>query len=205
MCIRDRYNAECWPSKLEVFISLLVGNKLNLIVDTILLDYVSGFMIVHWLKLLIKKRRKFNLEVHTVFINYTNAFNNVREKKLWSIMARSITAVSYTHLDVYKRQTYTWFNECLQKIFQANDIDEGRILLLSVTFQRPFHSSPPTHISCSSRSVGTVRSLLSSVPVSYTHLDVYKRQVYGDKEFLNVTFTLWKGGTLARSYTFPDS
>ena len=56
-------------------------------------------------------------------------------------------SVSYTHLDVYKRQVYTF-------------LGDNSSLTFSTNFSLVSKSSPyPTYIS-----------------VSYTHLDVYKRQ-----------------------------
>ena len=57
-------------------------------------------------------------------------------------------AVSYTHLDVYKRQELDW----------TNDIGAG-------PFKSPYRWAPLTW-------------KVDSVAVSYTHLDVYKRQAY---------------------------
>ena len=60
-------------------------------------------------------------------------------------------AVSYTHLDVYKRQERRWIHWMYIKIFLELEKDSFR------------------------RSMKIVE-VLKQIPVSYTHLDVYKRQ-----------------------------
>ena len=83
-------------------------------------------------------------------------------------------AVSYTHLDVYKRQgesfaslTKRALNE-LGSIFEENP-DNSNILIIShggliVSLLVYWLKMPPEKWS-------------SIIPVSYTHLDVYKRQI----------------------------
>ena len=67
-----------------------------------------------------------------------------------------MTSVSYTHLDVYKRQPVNELNPCVMpKLTQIHDLFVG---------------------------VGELEDLspiadLTTMPVSYTHLDVYKRQI----------------------------
>ena len=60
----------------------------------------------------------------------------------------SLTPVSYTHLDVYKRQIYSHVNYSVTKIM--NFIEKNILYYLT--------------------------RAIASGPVSYTHLDVYKRQ-----------------------------
>ena len=57
--------------------------------------------------------------------------------------------VSYTHLDVYKRQ----ITLCEHTIFRAGNME--------------LHPVPAFHLK---------RDIIGRAPVSYTHLDVYKRQ-----------------------------
>ena len=84
------------------------------------------------------------------------------------------SAFSYTHLDVYKRQPQqlTELEQQLIEVLQqtASEIMEG---LISVSPLRDDDFDACAY--CDYASVcGFDRSL---VPVSYTHLDVYKRQV----------------------------
>ena len=67
-----------------------------------------------------------------------------------------VGSVSYTHLDVYKRQ-FVAFGQQLRKISAVRMHFAVHILL--------------SHPSCNKLFV-----LTTKVPVSYTHLDVYKRQ-----------------------------
>ena len=108
--------------------------------------------------------------------------------------AIDIIAVSYTHLDVYKRQafgddtvkaandlgyicykwdvdTIDWMDKdnpdkIIQRI-QKKDIKDGSIVLM--------HPTKATSI-CLDEIISIIRTR-GYVPVSYTHLDVYKRQV----------------------------
>ena len=114
-----------------------------------------------------------------------------------------VVTVSYTHLDVYKRQGSTAVTV---------EIEEGGISLIRITdngcgiakqdVENAFlrHSTSKirsaedlTHLS----SLGFRGEALSSIsavarvePVSYTHLDVYKRQAYvycgGEINFIDV-------------------
>ena len=71
-------------------------------------------------------------------------------------------AVSYTHLDVYKRQVLA---ELLAVVEQRQALIQGEQRLGAARLD------PTDH-------VGDLQGLLVIlVPVSYTHLDVYKRQV----------------------------
>ena len=74
---------------------------------------------------------------------------------------RSISAVSYTHLDVYKRQalgnldTAKLYEEMYGSIFRA----------FSAVSQEEIIQAPVAQC-----------TFVDAGPVSYTHLDVYKRQ-----------------------------
>ena len=71
-------------------------------------------------------------------------------------LKQSLRPVSYTHLDVYKRQSPS----CM-------------------TYSLPSLRTSPFSLAAAMEPQAT-RSLkaMTSAPVSYTHLDVYKRQVY---------------------------
>ncbi len=73
----------------------IINNKLKKIMEAISLEEQTGFrkgrscsdnMFV--LKLLIEKRREFNLQTYMFSIDYVKAFDNVLRGKLWSIMDR---------------------------------------------------------------------------------------------------------------------
>ena len=79
-----------------------------------------------------------------------------------------LQTVSYTHLDVYKRQ-----GEVLVLANGSNFCNKGNAnaAVLPVPVCAPAITSPPanaTGIACTWMGVGAV---------SYTHLDVYKRQI----------------------------
>ena len=67
---------------------------------------------------------------------------------------RSIIAVSYTHLDVYKRQAYTYHSDLSDYLKTIE-----RYALMNTL---------PIRVSAN--------KIYTYFPVSYTHLDVYKRQ-----------------------------
>ena len=76
--------------------------------------------------------------------------------------------VSYTHLDVYKRQHYNpaSFIASLTAFLEASDI--------STNGKRTSGSQRPS--SAIAYFTGTGFGSMNKIPVSYTHLDVYKRQ-----------------------------
>ena len=73
--------------------------------------------------------------------------------------AEDLESVSYTHLDVYKRQT--------QKLDEVVVVGYGVQKKVNMTG------------SISNVKADDLSVIPSTNPVSYTHLDVYKRQVYG--------------------------
>ena len=83
-------------------------------------------------------------------------------------------AVSYTHLDVYKRQVHTLASAGLVALYEY----EGKPYLYIPTWtkhqnvraKRSKYPEPPVDNSVE-------KSVDSICAVSYTHLDVYKRQV----------------------------
>ena len=83
------------------------------------------------------------------------------------LATRSLGPVSYTHLDVYKRQTlYDLTIEPIRVMHGKQPILGYRIG--SFGFLTDLKSIVPEEL----------EKLRGVEPVSYTHLDVYKRQVY---------------------------
>ena len=86
--------------------------------------------------------------------------------------------VSYTHLDVYKRQIFG--NKAEGVLHQCQ-----YVLRLQVTFHQQIitgeaaHGTPIDNLVLPLRVIAQVGGgkMFDSMPVSYTHLDVYKRQV----------------------------
>ena len=76
-----------------------------------------------------------------------------------------LLAVSYTHLDVYKRQDYTYETW-------------GHTSTLS------FPKTNSTIVSKYNTDGKLLEIVYSDSPVSYTHLDVYKRQIIDSHPFL---------------------
>ena len=106
-------------------------------------------------------------------------------------------AVSYTHLDVYKRQIWMLSNDFLDSssrwrilsretkiasaIFLSVSCWIPRILaLLSSVIRACCSAFFAATLSVSSFSKALLAAICCVIPVSYTHLDVYKRQVQGD-------------------------
>ena len=92
---------------------------------------------------------------------------------MFSVAKNTLAPVSYTHLDVYKRQSLTTAGIC------------GKIILAGVSacaarpaeddeYRRFVHMKAKRMLSL----LLTAALMLSMMtPVCYTHLDVYKRQV----------------------------
>ena len=90
--------------------------------------------------------------------------------------------VSYTHLDVYKRQEFAHFNDDV--LFGENwnnqDIDvktRSIITVVALMASGITDSSLKYHLQ-NAKNHGVTQKEIAAVitPVSYTHLDVYKRQ-----------------------------
>ena len=79
------------------------------------------------------------------------------------LFSKHFMAVSYTHLDVYKRQIAGTIRNAVNQMQLVNDWEQKKATGDVVKKQEGM----------------TVTSQEESmIPVSYTHLDVYKRQVY---------------------------
>ena len=76
-----------------------------------------------------------------------------------------VAPVSYTHLDVYKRQTHG----SVFRVFFKHSLKVWHIFVNQI-FQRNNNS-----LFCITKQIIIVHSCIK--PVSYTHLDVYKRQL----------------------------
>ena len=75
-----------------------------------------------------------------------------------------ITSVSYTHLDVYKRQIYT-YGPIIHNDEVVKDMEKNGVTVINDLDELSYHE----------KGVMIIRSHGIST-VSYTHLDVYKRQ-----------------------------
>ena len=82
--------------------------------------------------------------------------------------------VSYTHLDVYKRQTlYSKANQICEQTYYRN----LRVLREAACSDFPISAiAESKKLSTVSFNKLEVQAPVTNTPVSYTHLDVYKRQ-----------------------------
>ena len=95
-----------------------------------------------------------------------------------------VPAVSYTHLDVYKRQSrikpdphlMIMHNEITEAL-QRGDHEEALRLARKFVAESPHDGKAHVLLARVERAAGEYEEALASV--SYTHLDVYKRQVLG--------------------------
>ena len=105
---------------------------------------------------------------------------------------KTLAPVSYTHLDVYKRQ-YLNFDVCtdlseFRRMFyflsprQVRDVDQS-VYTLSLIHISEYPNDKGTE---KRLSISVVLRLKYSMPVSYTHLDVYKRQVLYAMRYIHV-------------------
>ena len=98
------------------------------------------------------------------------------------IFCMSARPVSYTHLDVYKRQIY--LSLTLFSLFHHNKgwlvkkVLIYRFLPLLYGIRALIAILEAKHIVCSRNKQHSLLSIIRQKPVSYTHLDVYKRQMY---------------------------
>ena len=100
-------------------------------------------------------------------------------------------SVSYTHLDVYKRQLMT-FSE------NKEDVNETRFMIYNPD------ASETEKKNYIKNQIVKFKNLQRKMSVSYTHLDVYKRQVQGTcAEFLS--FGVKEEAKISNNYfVFPD-
>ena len=96
------------------------------------------------------------------------------------VLAYWFIAVSYTHLDVYKRQNYTLVDLPGTYSILANSVEE-QIARDFICFGNPQVTIVVMDATCLERNLNLALQILEItdrvVPVSYTHLDVYKRQL----------------------------
>ena len=90
----------------------------------------------------------------------------------------SPTPVSYTHLDVYKRQGFAMGAAGTDTAIETADValmdDDLRKIPAFVRLSRQTHAILLQNIVLA---LGIKAIFLALTPVSYTHLDVYKRQI----------------------------
>ena len=117
---------------------------------------------------------------------------------------KGVSTVSYTHLDVYKRQMQEWlryivehnipvYNVYMQCYYIGNVgrkmiiMDRTRRLRMNATLRDMVRENYvrvdeliyPVFVTEENDVIQEVPSMPGICPVSYTHLDVYKRQVQG--------------------------
>ena len=94
------------------------------------------------------------------------------------VLQHRCISVSYTHLDVYKRQRKNWFFGVLGIVFLADLVDtfiKGETYLVNV--QTEYYYRCGIHVLLCIAAMFTKNvKFHTALPVSYTHLDVYKRQ-----------------------------
>ena len=60
---------------------------------------------------MVEKFYEHDLNLHFLFIDYKQAVDSINREELFKVLREvGITPVSYTHLDVYKRQVQTLSN-----------------------------------------------------------------------------------------------
>ena len=100
---------------------------------------------------------------------------NVENGRAWRVdrnvcgLGVPLTPVSYTHLDVYKRQTFTYLIQSFSEFVPWNSFHPDIWSILHLQNRAPPIESRPQTLP---------PQLTWPRPVSYTHLDVYKRQVW---------------------------
>ena len=92
----------------------------------------------------------------------------------YKAIVHTVLAVSYTHLDVYKRQgcdtTSTFFNQGKNKFAKKLEKQENLQFAAKIFYEE--NQDP-------------IKLMQASTAVSYTHLDVYKRQLPSDPQEAN--------------------
>ena len=89
--------------------------------------------------------------------------------------------VSYTHLDVYKRQVF----DCLYHNCPLKDDIAGTVNSIAAITPEMLYTctdafyTPGNMVLAVAGNITRAQVLAALDPVSYTHLDVYKRQVCG--------------------------
>ena len=97
---------------------------------------------------------------------------------------RSVMSVSYTHLDVYKRQYFAWAGSRAEGSKKPSSVlpSSRRIVILielksCLLYTSVQHASlEPACIRAHENECQPSALVHTHAPVSYTHLDVYKRQ-----------------------------
>ena len=84
----------------------------------------------------------------------------------------SLKAVSYTHLDVYKRQVVNRLKGKVKYWLTYNEINLA-------PYQSDLVAGAYRPEDMSMTEMFAQLSINTAIAVSYTHLDVYKRQTYG--------------------------
>ena len=96
--------------------------------------------------------------------------------------------VSYTHLDVYKRQITDWLKEMLVSAIMGNlagmfeSVNNQVGEIATSVGMTPANFSRGVFAMVRNISESVIIPIAGLIPVSYTHLDVYKRQELAGKE-----------------------
>ena len=108
---------------------------------------------------------------------YTSALGNSASNRASKRSRHCAGAVSYTHLDVYKRQAYS------RPVSQRNKQFFNPFLLIATDIQTVIGNRHQQRLSKHLRMLQDRchQGLRGHMPVSYTHLDVYKRQDQGQR------------------------
>ena len=118
-----------------------------------------------------------------------------------TVSRQSLGPVSYTHLDVYKRQHYVCADDThgtpiMLAAEKAGVTPEAFIARIKESHERDFAA------------FGVAFDHYDSTPVSYTHLDVYKRQALNRSAISPIQYTYCRMpqpvGTTSVSYTHLD-
>ena len=97
---------------------------------------------------------------------------NPKQAEIVKYIFAEVLSVSYTHLDVYKRQDYDFFHSGLLPLACGNDYSVKIVPKdINVWISRLFLGDADGF------SILYYQDVDSLVSVSYTHLDVYKRQL----------------------------
>ena len=110
-----------------------------------------------------------------LFLHWDNTEKSMIRALLVETSGDGWTAVSYTHLDVYKRQDFKIFwDEAYIVHHLTDEIIETPVLLNEC---KKYGTEDRVFMFTSTSKITFPGAGVSALAVSYTHLDVYKRQL----------------------------